>query len=754
MTRISFVVIGKNEGKMLGKCLESLKAADYPRHLAEVTEVIYVDSRSTDRSVEIAREHGATVHLLSAGRTSSARARNAGLQLCQGDLVQFLDADMVLAKDWLQRAVPILLEEGVIGVAGRIDDYQRKPSWYDRVHTAQQMFHRPEIGGMGSGGGLFRAEEFRKLGGYNDKMPFGEEAELGEYLRSSGRGILRIVDLMAYHDYGFDTFRAYCRRLVRDGMVQALAWRRGAQGRWRTLLRSVITPLFWLLAPLASLLLRNPLPVVLALCWAAYVFFRTATHIFLRERTLKLALTCGAHICFAKFPHLWGWCRVMLMREFSGQRPARSSPRAPRIGFFMKEFPALSETLVYREILELRRLGMDLRALAVRRPPPRAVLSQESLILIDETLYLTPLPWGRIILAGLRHLFCRPRVVLRFFARYQIRRLGLRDRLKACFHFLQGLRLAAFIHEENIDHIHCHFATTALAAQVGCALSGIRYSFTAHHHDIDESSSTADILLTAEKVKGARFIVAISEYMKRLILDRAPGTDPDRIKVLHMGVDVERFQPSDKARENEVPHFLSVGRLVEDKDYPTLIEACRILKQRGESFSWSVVGEGADREKLEALCKEKGVDTFLHFLGALPQERLADYYERTNIFVLSSLAEGVPGVLMEAMAKGIPLVATSVGGVPELVIHNQNGLLVPPADPAALADAIMRLMHDVSLSQRIGREARNRVMEDFNLHKNADRLKHLFTAMLLPAAQEEKTETEGSTQIVLSEADR
>jgi glycosyltransferase involved in cell wall biosynthesis len=417
----------------------------------------------------------------------------------------------------------------------------------------------------------------------------------------------------------------------------------------------------------------------------------------------------------------------------------------------MKEFPALSETFVYREILELRRLGFDARTFAVRRPPEGAVLSRESLRLIDETHYLTPLGFWCVMAAGLRHLLRRPLVCLRLLLRCQLRRLGLRDRLKACYHFLQGLRLASFLQKEEIDHIHCHFATTALAAQVACALTGRRYSFTAHHHDADERSASADTLLLDEKIKGAHFIVAISEYMKRLLLSRAPEAE-GRIHVIHLGVDTDLFLPAERSGAGGSLRLLSVGRLAADKDHPTLIAACRLLKEKGKAFTWHVIGGGPEEERLKALCEEQGVDEVLHFMGAQPQERLADYFNKADIFVLSSLAEGVPVVLMESLAKAVPVVATSVGGVSELITDEEEGLLVAPSDPPALADAVARLMEDAPLRARLGQAGRLRVMKDFNLHTNALLLGRLFTKMLAADGGAEESEFADETYAVLRQA--
>jgi glycosyltransferase involved in cell wall biosynthesis len=239
-----------------------------------------------------------------------------------------------------------------------------------------------------------------------------------------------------------------------------------------------------------------------------------------------------------------------------------------------------------------------------------------------------------------------------------------------------------------------------------------------------------------EKVAEAAFVAAISEYNKELIISECRGKYREKVKVVHCGVDTEVF----RARSHETPYekgenpfmILCVGTLHEVKGQPYLIEACRHLQERGYNFECHFVGEGPDRKSLDELVKQAGLAGKVRFHGRLTRDEIARLLVDADVLTVPSVPtsdgrrEGIPVVLMEAMGSGVPVIASQLSGIPELVNHQLTGLLTPPRDARSLADALERQMQDSDLRRRLGNAGRAKVVEEFDLNKNAAKLAQYF----------------------------
>ncbi|MCP4695288.1 MAG: glycosyltransferase family 4 protein [Gammaproteobacteria bacterium] len=392
------------------------------------------------------------------------------------------------------------------------------------------------------------------------------------------------------------------------------------------------------------------------------------------------------------------------------------------ISYFISEYPALSHTFVSREISGLRRLGVDIKVFSVHKPPIEE-MSGKDREAMRETEYIFPLHIPGFIWAHLYYLIKKPKTYLgTLFFLLSRKKTGLKNRFRTFYHFCEGVWLAK--KTEGEKHIHVHFIEgTATAAMAASRLTGISFSVTAHGSEL-----LIEQLLLKEKAEAAKFIITISNYNKNFIAAKVPASG-DKTHVVHSGVDPFAFLPS--PRQANVFTILCIGRLVPVKGYPFLLEACKALKDKRRAFRCIIIGEGPERAAMQELIAEYGLDNNIELKGLVYQEQIQEYYDVADIFVLSSVSEGIPVVLMEAMSKEIPVVATRITGIPELVEDRNSGLLVSPGNATELGEAMSLLMENGELRKKIGKKGRETVLRDFNLEKNIMKLKSIFSESIV-----------------------
>jgi glycosyltransferase involved in cell wall biosynthesis len=280
---------------------------------------------------------------------------------------------------------------------------------------------------------------------------------------------------------------------------------------------------------------------------------------------------------------------------------------------------------------------------------------------------------------------------------------------------------------DGVDHVHCHFAThPALAGFLVHRLTGIPFSFTAHGSDIH-----VDRTMLREKVAAAAFAVPISEFNRRVIEEECGTSLHTPLEVVHCGVDTSVFAP--RPRRDGGPFTLvCVGTLHEVKGQRHLVEACRLLAGSGVDVRCHFVGGGPDEDDLRRQVAAAGLGERAHFEGGRTMDEVAALLQRADVLVAPSVPtaggkrEGIPVVLMEGMSSGLPVVASDLSGIPELVEDGRTGLLVPPGDPVALAAALRRLAGDPGLATALARGGRERVLAEFDVTRSAGRLVELF----------------------------
>ena len=394
------------------------------------------------------------------------------------------------------------------------------------------------------------------------------------------------------------------------------------------------------------------------------------------------------------------------------------------VAYFTTLYPRATDTFIQREVEYLRLHGLDVSTYSVRRSGNEHDVSESIREEKRTTRYLLPVTPFALMVENISAFLRSP---LRYMATLrlalQTSRPGLRGLALQIAYFQEAVLLASRLRKDGITHLHNHLGdssgTVTLLAGV---LAQVSYSITFHGpHIFFDPTHWA----LREKVRHAYFIVCISQYCRSQMMLFSDAVDWGKLKIVHCGVDTRRsFPVAVRTRANK---FLYTGRLSVEKGLSVLFESLKLLRDAGRDFELTLVGDGVDRNRLEALARELAIDRHLVFAGYRSQEEVVEYLRRSDIFILPSFAEGVPVSLMEAMVTGVPVVATTVGGVAELVESERTGLLVPPADSKALAQAIARYQDDHELRRRMAAHGRERVIAQFNIEIECQRLLDFFS---------------------------
>jgi len=424
---------------------------------------------------------------------------------------------------------------------------------------------------------------------------------------------------------------------------------------------------------------------------------------------------------------------VAWRRRVNPHAPSKNN-EAPPIAYFMNLFPNLTETFVYREVDAVRRLGRRVVTFSIRRPGGREV-SPEARHHIDSTFYFLPVGCLELLMTHLAVAAAAPiRYVSTFAAVVGGTHVTLRDRLRTLCHFAEAVSVVPTIRALGVRHIHAHFAVgSATCAWVVARFLDISFSVTAHAYDIWQ-----DRLLLPEKLDAADFTVTCTQYSQHYLQQLRPAAAP-KIATIYHGVELKRFAPAERP-DGAGLRILSVGRLVDQKGFATLLRACALLVAGGRDVRCEIVGDGPLRQALEADVAALGLHERVRFAGWVFQDAMPDLYRTADVFALACQRapdgdmDGIPNVIWEAMASGVPVVSTRLSGIPEAVENGVCGLLVQPQDTEALAAALGRLHDDAVLRHRLGAAARQRVAGWASVDDSARRLLERIDALVAARA--------------------
>jgi len=397
-----------------------------------------------------------------------------------------------------------------------------------------------------------------------------------------------------------------------------------------------------------------------------------------------------------------------------------------KIGYVLEYFPVLSQVTVLNELMALREMGVQTAVVSLL-PPTEKIQHAAVEELREQVIYWWEARRNRVIvLKSNLHAVLRSGWRRYEYARQLVEEIGLLQGARA---FARLTDVAFQLRARGVRHLHAHFATEATTVvQALSLLSGLPFSFTAHAYDIFLRPHCLE-----EKMRAARFVVTVSEYNKRYLLEQCPDVPAEKIHVVRPGVDIDRFSPDQRTPAGDgLFHIFSVGRLVEKKGYADLVEACRLLADKRIDFECTIVGDGPQRAALESAIVRRGLEDRVSLVGAMPQEQFAPMLRRADVFVLPCIVaqngdrDAMPLAIEEAMAMGLPVVSTQIVGIPELV-RDGAGLLVPPHSPVDLSQALEQVYRSGAEGRaEMGRRGRAIVERHFNIRHEARKMLALF----------------------------
>lgn len=414
----------------------------------------------------------------------------------------------------------------------------------------------------------------------------------------------------------------------------------------------------------------------------------------------------------------------------------------------MSRFPKLSETFILREMNQVSRHGLDvaLYPLLLEDQPIRHPETEAWLPHVRRLPFLSK----AVLEANLRQLAQDPWRLAKLFGMVVGQNWRSPNFLfRAIALFPKAVYAAERIRREGVQHIHAHYAShPALVAWIVFRLTGIGYSITVHAHDIFVRTTMLET-----KLRDADFIVAISTYNRDYLAETIGSWLLEKTKVIRCGVMPNRYLPGRTIKSGERLEIIHVGSLQPYKGQRFLVEACAQLKDRGLPFRCRIIGEGEERARLQALIKLKGLDGRIELLGAKTQEEVAALLPTANCYLQPSIMtpagkmEGIPVALMEAMACQLPVIASDLSGIPELVRDGETGYLIPPADPTAIARALQYLYDHPQEAAGTARAGRLLVESGYDLTANVNDLVTFFEQAIQRADEQPEQPALDSTPL-------
>ena len=387
-----------------------------------------------------------------------------------------------------------------------------------------------------------------------------------------------------------------------------------------------------------------------------------------------------------------------------------------RFAYLFERFPSFGQTFCYREVAELDNQDLAPPIFSIRNPKDEPPQDWDTRI-VERVHYL---PEERELLEEVRRATKKGTLGADVIAA-----LDEWDRRNDFLRLYQAAYVGVRLRKMGIDHVHAHFA--GMAARTAFWINKffpITFSFTAHANDI---FSPRQFEIGLDKlVDKARAIVTETDYAARFLRDRFSHR-ADRVCRIYNGLDFSEFERADFS--SNPPVIIAIGRLIPKKGFGDLIRTCALLAERGKLFRCEIIGEGPLENELRVQINELRLQNNVVLAGAKPQTQLRRWLAAAYVFVLPSVIDrdggmdNLPTVIMEAMATGLPVVSTNIGGIPEMVIENETGFLVQPGDTAGMADAIEKIINDRSLAHKLGQSGYERAQALFSIENNVRELR-------------------------------
>lgn len=394
-----------------------------------------------------------------------------------------------------------------------------------------------------------------------------------------------------------------------------------------------------------------------------------------------------------------------------------------KIAYLLHLFPRITDTFIKREIRALQKSGTEVCVVSVWKPAQSETTAEILQEWSADTHFLLPASnftvAKTIFISLLRFPF-------RFFDTLRLAfatsRPGIRGLTYQMFYFVEAVLAADVLRRKGIDHVHNHIGDqSGTVTMLAANFLKIEYSITFHGWPVFFDAEGSRI---KEKVLGASFTRAISYFCRSQLMMFSGCNDLARFKVVHCGLDLDRYQY--RLPQERIRNLFCAARLSPEKGLEFLIQAVKLLIDQGHELNLRLAGDGPKKEELVRLAKELNLSDRVHFLGFLSEDAIISELQASDLFVLPSFVEGLPVSAMEALAIGVPVIATNIAGTGELVEDGKTGLLVRPSDSSALADAIKKMITDYDFRLAIAENGRRKVIDEFDMEKESEKLNAAF----------------------------
>jgi len=699
-------------------------------------ELIVVDDHSTDHTADVVASYrDARIRLVrNPQQLGIGYCHNVVLRESRSRFIAHVDADDFLLPGALRKLVDAVTSAASVGQAhchffdvdahGQITREAFRARWTQFSHKRPPTldYKKTLIRGRNLTNHLrtYPRAVLEELGGFNETLRFGVDYDMA--LRLLDRYTIKLVPEFLY-----------CRRLHPGNTTESLRFKLFRFQRQMYQIRRQLArekkvqflPDTW--SDIRQVVSARSLDAwnTLKTQWSRIVQ-RVSTFLTWQVQT---PLSLGFYRALVRYLSWWPL----------GVFPVRtSSPPATekRLAYYHHAFPILSETFIQREILALRRSGLVVEVLA-HAARDEEYLDDQARQLMETTYYLDPMDAKRLAAYRWRFLRRRPFTYGNLFLYVVLRRHSEHKSYRIDRElFERAVYVAGVLQDKGMTHIHSPWASPdALVALLAARLARLPYTVQGRASDLHRYSTAYDL---QEKFVHARFVVTNAHYNASVIQPLLPPGHARKLHTIHEGIDLDLFHPDERPPRNDaVVRLLSVARLIEPKGLEYLLGACGILKTKGYLVQCDIIGARAANEtnyalRLQKLRRTLGLEQEVRFLGAQPFTRVLARYKEADVFALPSViasdgrGDVTPNVVIEAMAMKLPVVSTWVRGIPEIVENEVSGLLVPPGDKEALAQAIIRLSEDPELRVTLGNNARKRIAERFDINNNIKAFVALF----------------------------
>ena len=390
-----------------------------------------------------------------------------------------------------------------------------------------------------------------------------------------------------------------------------------------------------------------------------------------------------------------------------------------RIAYLLHRFPAITDTFIKREIRSLQNAGTSVQVISVWKPSSQETTQETLSDWSSDTQFILPCPPVTALRIFLGAMIRSP---WRFFIAARLAlttsRPGMRGLAYQLFYFLEAVLVAEIVRKNSIHHLHNHIGDqSGTVTMLAASLAGIGYSITFHGWPVFFDAKYSRI---KEKVRAADFTRSISYFCRSQLMMFSDCDDPSSFKVVHCGLSIRKY--AYRPPRQRVERLFCAARLSSEKGLTFLIQALRILRDEGYPLELRLAGDGPSKDHLKKLSQELGLSDHIHFLGYLSEDEVIDELQASDIFVLPSFVEGLPVSAMEAMAVGVPVIATNIAGTSELIADGKTGILVRPSDARTLVDAVVRMKDDHSFRLRAAELGREKIVAEFDVDKESAKL--------------------------------